>query len=558
MRRKSDLMFLLLFFFSFPVFSQTNRIGGVINSYSKVLSVNENYYASLLDVADPALFSNGDKLLLIQMKGALTDTSDTEAFGTIKDLKSAGNYEYIRIKGIVGSIIIIDGKLKNTYEPEGKVQVVKVPEYRNCIITEKLTAKPWNGETGGVLAFHVEETLFLEADIDVSGKGFSGGNISNNPDGFCNFNSPSFYYPLENPDSLWTEGGAMKGEGIAELPAAMMAGKGALANGGGGGNKHNAGGGGGANFSAGGKGGDEIALCEIFGNGGAGGKAIPFVKNKIFMGGGGGCGDSNDGAGTPGANGGGIVLIQAGLIAGKAHAIKANGNSQTRQARALGDGAGGGGAGGTVYLDVEEFEDSLYVETLGGTGGSISENALVSSFGPGGGGGGGVILLKKNNKPGYVVTSNLPGECGLVLNPYSKVFKTGNGATDGFPADRSFIAMEVKIEEDLVALDMVQFPQGDFNLTEEAKRALNSLVKFLSANPASSVELSGHTDNVGNPDLNLALSEKRVEEVKRFLVERGINEGLIIIKAFGGEQPIFSNKYFTRKFNRRVEVKIIQ
>lgn len=550
---------MLLLLFTLPVFSQYMEIGGVINSYSKVLSVNENDYASLLDVADPSLFSSGDKVLLIQMKGAEIDTSNTESFGTITDLKSAGNYEYIIVKGVVGSIVIIDGKLKHPYDANGKVQLVKVPEFKNCIVTRTLTAKPWNGETGGVLVFHVENTLFLEADIDVSGKGFLGGHISNNPDGFCNVNSSSFYYPLEKTDSLWTEGGAMKGEGIAELPPEMMAGKGALANGGGGGNKHNAGGGGGANYTAGGKGGDEIALCEVFGNGGAGGKAIPFTENKVFMGGGGGCGDSNDGAGTAGANGGGIVLIQAAEIVGRRNSIKANGLSQTRQAKALGDGAGGGGAGGTVYLDVEKYEDSLYVETIGGTGGSISENALVSSFGPGGGGGGGVILLKNENKPGVLVTTIEPGESGLVLSPVNDTYKTGNGATAGHFSDNSFIAMEVQFDEETVVMDKLQFPQGEYTLTENAKEALIDLVRFLQANPGVCIELSGHTDNAGDPELNYELSEKRVEEVKNFLVKKGISEEVVAIKAYGGTKPLYSNKYLsTRKLNRRVELKIIQ
>lgn len=539
--------------------AQYMKIGGVINSYSKVTSVRENDFASLLEVSDPELFASGDKLLVIQMKGANIDTTNTETFGTIKEIKSAGNYEYIIVKGTVGSIIIIEGKLKFTYDPEGKVQVVKVPEFKNCIATETLTAKPWNGETGGVLAFHVEKTLFLEADLDVSGKGFLGGNISNNPDGFCNLNAASFYYPLENADSLWKEGGAMKGEGIAELPMDMMAGKGALANGGGGGNKHNAGGGGGANYTAGGKGGDEIALCEVFGNGGAGGKPIPFDKDKIFMGGGGGCGDSNDKAGTSGANGGGIILLNADKIVGGRHAIKANGASQTRQARALGDGAGGGGGGGSIYLDVKTYDDSLYLESIGGTGGSISENAFVSSFGPGGGGGGGVVIFKNEHKPGEIVTRMDPGENGLVLNPVGDTYNTGNGASPGIAPQSSFVTLQAKLQDLSVLQDKLQFPQGEYYLGDDVKEALIDLVQFMKSKPGICIELAGHTDNIGDPDLNFELSKNRVEEVKRFLVEKGVEEEFVITVAYGGSQPIESNKYLmTRELNRRVELKILK
>ncbi|GEM_PF-3128040 len=573
-RKTGKLLFTaILILLIIPVYSQYQKIGGVINSYSAVLTVNENDEASLLEVKDPDLFSNGDKVLIIQMKGAEIDTTNTENFGKILDLKEAGNFEYASVRAIIGFILILDSKLKHQFDVAGKVQVVKIPEYKSCVVVDELTAKPWNGETGGVLSFHVAKTLFLEADINVSGKGFRGGNASNNPDGFCNVSSGSFHYPLENADTIWLEGGAMKGEGIAEVPHAMMAGKGALANGGGGGNKHNAGGGGGANFTSGGKGGNEIGLCEVIGNGGFGGWAVPFSTNKIFMGGGGGCGDFNDDAGTPGANGGGVVLIQVQKIVGNRHFIKANGASQIRKAKAMGDGAGGGGAGGTILLDVEEYEDSLFLQSSGGDGGSISENALVSSFGPGGGGGAGVILMKYEDKPGFVTTAMGSGESGLVLNSNNSEYKTGNGATAGVISEKTFLSILVKdenlseiqmeyeelIEGNTVVLDKVQFLQGKYLLTVEAMDALEDLAKFLREKPEIKIELAGHTDNVGSAELNYILSENRVKEVKKFLIDKGVQKGNIITRAYGGSQPIASNKYLeTRKLNRRVELKIIQ
>ena len=110
-----------------------------------------------------------------------------------------------------------------------------------------------------------------------------------------------------------------------------------------------------------------------------------------------------------------------------------------------------------------------------------------------------------------------------------------------------------------VVMDKVQFIQGKYFLTTEAEEALESLAGFLKSRPGLRIELSGHTDNVGNPDLNYELSESRVKEVKRFLVNRGISEDLISTRAFGGSQPIASNKYLdTRKLNRRVELRIIE
>jgi hypothetical protein len=110
------------------------------------------------------------------------------------------------------------------------------------------------------------------------------------------------------------EGGAEKGEGIAELPSSQMGGKGMLANGGGGGNKHNTGGGGGGNFTGGGKGGNEMQGCTQNGNGGIGASSLPYNLNKIFLGGGGGCGDFNNAVGTTGTDAGGMVIIRSGRL----------------------------------------------------------------------------------------------------------------------------------------------------------------------------------------------------------------------------------------------------
>ena len=58
------------------------------------------------------------------------------------------------------------------------VQMVRVPYYNNVTVKTTLTSQPWddpsNPNTGGVVAFIVGRSLKLNADIDVSGKGFKG------------------------------------------------------------------------------------------------------------------------------------------------------------------------------------------------------------------------------------------------------------------------------------------------------------------------------------------------------------------------------------------------
>ena len=72
------------------------------------------------------------------------------------------------------------------------------------------------------------------------------------------------------------------------------------------------------------------------------------------------------------------------------------------------------------------------------------------------------------------------------------------------------------------------------------------------------IQVSGHTDNVGDDDANMILSKKRSESVKRFLTQKGIDEGRIKTLYFGEMQPIEENATAAgRQKNRRVEFKII-
>ncbi|HLT74261.1 MAG TPA: OmpA family protein, partial [Ohtaekwangia sp.] len=65
--------------------------------------------------------------------------------------------------------------------------------------------------------------------------------------------------------------------------------------------------------------------------------------------------------------------------------------------------------------------------------------------------------------------------------------------------------------------------------------------------------------NVGNPKMNMKLSESRVEAVKKYLVEKGIAKKRIQTKAFGGSQPLRNEMTpEARAMNRRVEMRILK
>ncbi len=314
------------------------------------------------------------------MQDASISTSNSVAYGNGSTgagftlLNSAGNYEFVTATNSVpatGGTLNISGagsggglvfgynaSAATATKGQSTYQVVLVPQYTTAILPAAgLTASPWNGSTGGVLALDASSTLNLNgAVVSVDGLGFRGGaGMELTGGGGANTDyqqpAPAGYAGVAQPG--WD---APKGEGIAGTPAWIESGgtfvhtttgypsgtagvdgsmaRGAPGNAGGGGtdadpqtaspggNDQNAGGGGGGNGGSGGFGGD--SWNTNLSVGGEGGAAFPATINRIAMGGGGGAGTRNNSDGdnqaSGGATGGGIIIIRAYALSWNRHA----------------------------------------------------------------------------------------------------------------------------------------------------------------------------------------------------------------------------------------------
>jgi outer membrane protein OmpA-like peptidoglycan-associated protein len=106
-------------------------------------------------------------------------------------------------------------------------------------------------------------------------------------------------------------------------------------------------------------------------------------------------------------------------------------------------------------------------------------------------------------------------------------------------------------------LHTMQFEQSSYVLLPEASTELNKLIQSMNANPQWRIHIAGHTDNVGDPRLNLALSEYRAKVVAAYLTRRGIADGRITTEGLGSKQPLSDNTTESeRSKNRRVEITI--
>ena len=99
----------------------------------------------------------------------------------------------------------------------------------------------------------------------------------------------------------------------------------------------------------------------------------------------------------------------------------------------------------------------------------------------------------------------------------------------------------------------VQFGFNRSELDDGAQTTLLGLVKEMQANPGLTVELAGYTDTKGARDYNYNLSQRRVESVRRFLVERGVQIGRIQAVGLGA----LSDRATPEAQKRRVAAKLM-
>lgn len=427
---------------------------GVVNTYFPgSASVSPGAMSITLGSSSGAstAIAAGDLLLVIQMQDADINTANTSNYGSgsgtgagYTSQNQTGLYEFVKATNAVGTgggTVNLATGLFNSYRSraatatngQSTFQVIRVPQYTTATVSGTLSAFPWNGSRGGIVAIDVAGALTISGTVEADGKGFRGGwGEASNTTG-----------PDTDYRTLATVlGNGGKGEGTAGTPNKMnqpasfnaapaqvstgtslgypngantnaSKGRGAPGNAGGGGtdgntnNDENSGGGGGGNYGAGGKGGN--SWSSNLPVGGEGGAAAAIAYNRIVLGGGGGAGTSNDstadiittytnpagnacattdGRCSSGAPGGGIIILRAQSVSGGG-SISARGGTAYNVEN---DSSGGGGAGGSIVLETQ-LGGSATVNVSGGDGGNAwrSHTTLADRHGPGGGGSGGFI-----------------------------------------------------------------------------------------------------------------------------------------------------------------------
>ena len=107
----------------------------------------------------------------------------------------------------------------------------------------------------------------------------------------------------------------------------------------------------------------------------------------------------------------------------------------------------------------------------------------------------------------------------------------------------------------IVNMSDVLFDTGKYSLKPGAREKLAKVAGILLAYPGLTIEVDGHTDNVGSDEFNQTLSEQRATAVRDYLVQQGVSANAVTAKGFGKTQPVASNDNSAgRLMNRRVEL----
>jgi len=126
------------------------------------------------------------------------------------------------------------------------------------------------------------------------------------------------------------------------------------------------------------------------------------------------------------------------------------------------------------------------------------------------------------------------------------------------PAVVNIVVKEAK-EGNSFVIDNILYNTNSAELKKESRIILESFAQYLKENPKIKVEIQGHTDNVGNPKDNEALSTNRAFSVKAMLEEFGVDGKRILARGFGQNKPIADNNTEEgRAKNRRTEFQILE
>lgn len=164
-----------------------------------------------------------------------------------------------------------------------------------------------------------------------------------------------------------------------------------------------------------------------------------------------------------------------------------------------------------------------------------------------------------DGKYAAIIKTENPDDVMITMKKENAAFESKLITKEELIADDPVIRntdLEVKElnEGDAYTINDILFATNSYELTKQSKFIIRNFSKFLIAHPSIEVTIQGHTDDIGNDNDNLILSDNRAKAVKDYLIQLGINKKRLDAKGFGESQPKVPNDSAeNRAINRRTE-----
>jgi outer membrane protein OmpA-like peptidoglycan-associated protein len=106
--------------------------------------------------------------------------------------------------------------------------------------------------------------------------------------------------------------------------------------------------------------------------------------------------------------------------------------------------------------------------------------------------------------------------------------------------------------------DRLEFDSGEATLRPSSNIVLDNVANILKAYPTVRLKIGGYTDNQGDQQMNLRLSQNRAETTRRALIDRGIDPSRLEAEGYGEKHPVGDNATEEgRQNNRRIDVRVL-
>ena len=171
-----------------------------------------------------------------------------------------------------------------------------------------------------------------------------------------------------------------------------------------------------------------------------------------------------------------------------------------------------------------------------------------------------VLKTMSNDDGSYLVLLEADKDYALNVNKQTYLFHSENfslaesNSTEPYNID---VYLNKIKENNTIVMRNVFFETGMYDLKPTSKSELDKLVDFLNANPTLTIEIGGHTDDIGNDNDNKVLSQNRANSVMTYLINAGIDKKRLTAKGYGETKPVATNATPEgRALNRRTEITI--